>query len=122
MATVVRKASAVYKSTIAINTAIGSAVKLEGHEGGYIIMPAAWTAADLAFKVCDTEDGTYAIIRDTAGVAIDIEDPAAGKAHVIPDALFKGAIWVKPWSKNATPATETDVNQAAARTITFVVR
>lgn len=116
-----RKAAGVFNSTIAINKAIGSAVCLEGREGGYIIMPSAWTAADLGFKVCDTEDGTFAILRDTAGVAVDIEDPAAGIAHVIPDALFKGAIWVKPWSKNATPATETDVNQAAARTIKFVV-
>jgi len=120
--TVISKQASVYKSTIAINTALGGAVKLEGCEGGYIIMSAAWTAADLSFKVCDTEDGTYVIIRDTAGAVIDIEDPAATKAHVIPDALFKGVIWVKPWSKNATPATETDVNQAAARTLTFVVR
>jgi hypothetical protein len=116
-----RKAAAVYNSIIAKDAAVGSAVKLEGNERGYIVMPAAWTAADIGFKVCDTEDGTYSILRDTAGVAVDIEDPAVNIAHVLPDGVFAGTIWVKPWSKNATPATETDVTQAAARTIKFVV-
>jgi hypothetical protein len=118
---VIRRASQVYKSTIAINTALGTAVKLEGHEKGYIVMPSAWTTADIGFKVCDTKDGTYSILRDTAGVVVDIEDPAANIAHVLPDGVFAGTIWVKPWSKNIDPATETDVNQAAERTIKFVV-
>lgn len=118
---VIRKASEVHTSTITINTALGSAIKVEGMSCGYVLMPAAWTAADLAFKVCDTEDGTYSILRDTAGVAVDIEDPAVDIAFQLPDGVFAGTIWIKPWSKNADPAFETDINQTAARTLKFVL-
>ena len=119
----VRRSTAVEQSTIASGAALGSAVRIEGHQSGIVIMPAAWTAASLGFKVCDTEDGTYVILRGIDGTPLQIEGIVvdAANAYKIPDDVFNGAIWVKPWSKHATAGTITDINQDAARTIKFVV-
>ena len=119
----VRRSTAVGLSTILINAATGSAVKIEGHQTGMVIMPAAWTAASLGFKVCDTEDGTYLILRTDAGVPIQITGIVtdAANAYKLPADLFNGPIWVRPWSKHATAGTITDINQDAARTIKLVV-
>lgn len=124
MGQVLRRKSTVQYSTIDISddAALGSAIQVEGFDKGYIEMPAAWDAADIGFKVCDTEDGTYVILRDATGTVVDIEEPAVEHAHVIPSEVFEGCIWVKPWSKNATPATETDENQSADRLLKFVMR
>ena len=82
MGQVLRRLSRVVYSTIDVSedAALGGAIQIEGYSEGLIIMPSAWTAADLGFKTCETEDGTFAILRDTAGVAVDVEDPAAGVA------------------------------------------
>lgn len=119
----VRRSTAVHQSTIAKSAALGSAVSLEGHQSGYVIMPTAWTAASLGFKVCDTEDGTYVILRGIDGVPLQIAGIVAdaANAYKIPDDVFNGAIWVKPWSKHATAETITDIDQVAARTIKFVI-
>lgn len=118
----VRRSTTVEQSTITINTAIGTAVKLEGHQTGRVVIT-AWTAASLGFKVCDTEDGTYVIARGNDGVPIQLSGIVidAENSYEIPDGLFKGVIWVKPWSKHATAGTITDVNQAAERTVKFIV-
>lgn len=119
----IRRSTAVGLSTIASSAALGSAVKIEGHQSGIVIMPAAWTAASMGFKVCDTENGTYVIVRAIDGTPLQIAGIVtdAANAYKIPDDVFNGAVWVKPWSKHATAGTITDVNQAAARTIKFVV-
>lgn len=119
-----RKSTVQYSTIdISVDAALGTAVLVEGYDEGYLVMPAAWTAADIGFKVCDTKDGTYSILRDTAGVIVDIEDPTVDIAHVLPEQLFNGTIWIKPWSKNATPATETKVDQTTAdRVLKFVMR
>ena len=119
----IRRSTAVGLSTMVINTAIGGAVSIEGHQSGIVIMPSAWTAASLGFKVCDTEDGTYVILRTDEGVPIQITGIVtdAVSAYKIPADLFNGPIWVKPWSKHGTAATISDINQVAARTIKFVV-
>ena len=41
------------QATIPINTALSGAVELGGHSVERIIMPAAWTAADLTFAISD---------------------------------------------------------------------
>lgn len=120
---VIKKVSQVLVSTIANGEALGTAIKIEGCERGHVIMPSAWTDADLGFKVCDTQDGTFVILHDLNGVVVDIEDITtdASLAYELPSDIFAGTIWVKPWSKDTTPATETDNNQGAARTLKFVV-
>ena len=39
---------------------------------GSIITPAAWTAAAIAFKVCDTPGGTFVPLRGATGAILEI--------------------------------------------------
>jgi hypothetical protein len=99
--------------TIADNAAISGAFQLTPFFGGIVIAPAAWIAANMGFQVCDTETGTYVVLRDDAlnqPVQIENISTSAARAYKIPNAIFP-AQWVKLWSKSATAGTETDVNQ-----------
>lgn len=110
--------------TISINTAITTAAfSMAEFVGGFVIVPSAWTAANIGFKICDTYDGTYVIARDETGVPIQISSITtnASYAYQIPTDLF-GAIWVKLWSKNTTAATITDTNQGAERSLTVILK
>lgn len=109
--------TAVKTATIPINTALSDAVDVRQFAGGMIEIPAVMTACNLGFKGCDTVDGTFKIIgKLTGGGAAEIDTilTSAARLYPLPDELF-GALYIKVWSK-ATSA-ETDVNQAAARTL-----
>jgi hypothetical protein len=101
--------------TIADGAALSEAIYMEPFAGGMVYVPDSWSAANLGFKVCDTEGGTFAILKDASGVPIQISgmSTSGAMAYQIPDGLF-GAVWVKLWSKSTTAATETDVNQTGA--------
>lgn len=101
--------------TIAENAAISEAFDMSDYIGGMVMVPDSWTAANIGFKVCDTLAGTYVNAKDKDGVPIQIGtvNATTGAAYAIPTELFP-ALFVKIWSKHATPATETDVNQTGA--------
>ena len=109
-------------ATIAINTAITStSIEKTGLLRGYILTPAAWTAAAIGFKVSH-DNSTFTILRDETGVAVQITTvlTTASRAYTLPPEL--GACrFFKIWSKHATAATETDINQAAARALTIAL-
>lgn len=109
--------------TIAINTALSEAFDMSRYIGGLVFVDGTWTAGNIGFKVCDTVDGTYVIALDKSGVPIQISTVNTGRAgaYAIPTELFP-APFVKLWSKSATAATETDVNQAAARAMKVVLK
>ena len=52
-----------------------------------IIMPAAWTAADIYFLGCDTVDGTFALVynveTDASPNLLRLKDPAANLIYGI---------------------------------------
>lgn len=50
--------------TMADNAAVTGAFRMHDFIGGIVIVPAAWIAANMGFQVCDTETGTYAILRE----------------------------------------------------------
>jgi hypothetical protein len=116
--------SSIVTQTIAINTAVATtAFDMSKKIGGMVITPTAWTAANIGFYVCDTLAGTYVIAKDKTGVPIQISTVATGAAgaYAIPTEIFT-AKFVKVWSKNATAATETDINQAAERVLKVMLK
>ena len=109
--------------TIASGAAISNAFNMTTYVAGMVITPGTWTAANIGFKVCDTVDGTYVIAKDKDGVPIQIGTVATGAAdaYAIPFEIFSAA-YVKVWSKNATAATETDINQAGERVLKVMLK
>jgi hypothetical protein len=100
--------------TIADDAAISGAFYVAPFIGGIVTIPAAWVAANMGFKVSDREDGTYTILREDdtdQPVQIQYVSTSTAKSYKIPNEIFP-ALWVKLWSKSATAATETDVNQS----------
>lgn len=101
---------------IPINTALSGAVNLGGATLVGIVMPAAWTAANLTFQ--GSVDGvTYNEITDSAGTAVSVTAAAARYIPINP-ATLPGLQYVIVRSGTSGAA----VNQTAARTITLVTR
>ena len=65
--------------TIASGANLSDAFDMRKYTMGQVIMPAAWTAASIGFKVCSTLGGTYAILYDSNGNLVQISSPAAAK-------------------------------------------
>ncbi len=93
-----------------------------------IIMPAAWTAADLSFQVLVDEVNpggnspnptrTYAELVDSSGANMAITAPAQGEyVAIAPTAAFTGLGRIRVRSGTAS----VPVNQAADRTLRLVV-
>lgn len=103
--------------TIAISAALSDPIDLSKYSGGVILMPAAWTAAGIGFKVSNSYGGTYVALIDAAGD--EIEAAAAGVvsvAHPMPAAIF-GFKYIKLWSETAGA----DVTQAAERVLNLLL-
>jgi hypothetical protein len=109
--------------TIASGAAVSQAFPLMDFIGGKIIVPSEWTDANIGFKVCDSQDGTFVIACKDDGTPIQISGVTtnASKAYKIPNELFP-AHHVKLWSKSTTAATTTDTNQGAARSLTVMLK
>lgn len=89
---------------------------------GMIRIPAVWTAADIAFKVSDAQDGTYDFLRDnTTGDLVRVKGikTSAASWYRVPEEV-SGAYWVKLVSVNT--ASEAAVNQAAARSLKLLIK
>jgi hypothetical protein len=107
--------------TLADDGTLTAAFQMDWFIGGIVIIPNGWTAANMGFKVSDSEAGTYVILRDEDGAPVQIGTilTSAARAYKIPNEVFP-ARWVKLWSKSATAATEDDVAQAGGP-LTFTV-
>ena len=103
--------------------AITEAISMEHWIGGQVVVPSAWTAANIGFKVCDTADGTFVILKDDVGTPIQISNITtdASYAYSLPTEIFK-ARYMKLWSKSATAGTVTDANQAASRSLSVYLK
>ncbi len=116
--------------TIANGAAVSDAFRYERAKHGALLTGTAWTAANIGFQACTTEDGTFRHIEHhDSGEPIQIENIAAGASGLTPvwiefppELKDFPAVWLKLWSKSATAATETGVNQGAARTFTVVLK
>ena len=108
-------------ATIASGAALSDAIDVRAYGAGIVIMPAAWTAADLGIQVCATATGTFVPLLDTSngyGTDVSVDAVAAGKAYPLPDYIF-AASYIKLWSHNGSGVA---VNQDAARTFTVMLK
>ena len=105
------------EANIAASAALSGAVRLPpACYLSAIIMPAAWTTADLTFQ--GSHDGvTYYDIYDEYGSEVTVS-AAASRHIVLMPALWSGTRFLKVRSGT----TGTPVNQAAARTLNLIVR
>lgn len=106
-----------FYAALAAKLAAGAALPAAGvdmrpYAGGLVTIPNGWTAANMGFQHASTQDGTYTILRDAYGTPVQITGikTDGARSYALPDECF-GAFFIKPWSKSATPATETGVNQ-----------
>jgi hypothetical protein len=103
--------------TIAASASLSGAARLpNGHVLVGIVMPAAWTAANLTFQA--SEDGAaYANLYDENGNEVTVTAAAARYIRLAP------ADWcAAPFLKVRSGAAASAVNQAAARTLTLITR
>jgi hypothetical protein len=106
------------KVTIASGAAKSGIVSMKSYAGGYIITPAAWTAASIGFLVSDEENGVFAPLCDQHGNLVEITQIKVDgvRVYTLPDEIFP-AFYFQLWSET----NGSDANQAAGRdlTITF---
>lgn len=110
--------SMVMADGVAITTA---PIDMSIYAGGMVLIPTGWVAANLGFKISTDYAGTFTLLRDDTGVPVQISGIITDAAgwHKLPDDLF-GAHWLHLWSKSATAATITEVNQTGGP-LTFTV-
>ncbi len=104
--------------TIANGEAESDAFDMKDYAGGQLMMPAAWTAANIGFKVASSQGATYYPLYDSDGAIVEITSPAVDNAYQLPIELY-GALWVKAWSQDGSA---NDTNQGAARTLIVEVK
>jgi hypothetical protein len=106
-------------STIPNGAALSAPINMAEYASGLLITPAAWTAAAIAFKVCDTIGGTYVPLKGATGAIVEITGPAAAGAYPLP-AELASAQYFKLWSEAAGAGTDT--NPAADRIMTGMLK
>ena len=105
---------------IAINESLSGAFSIGDYMKLSILTPSAWTAADLTFQGCATLDGTFVDIYNSDDAELNV-DAAASRGVGLTSAetdILGGFQFLKIRSGTAA----TPVNQAAARTITVVLK
>lgn len=103
-------------ATIANGQSLSGVVDLEQLNITGLLIPAAWTAADITFQI--SPDGTtYGDLVDSSGNEIKLSGIAAGKFIGVNLAELSGARYLKIRSGTSASA----VNQAADRTISLIL-
>jgi hypothetical protein len=95
---------------------LSAAVNLQGLTPVAIIIPAAWTAADLTFQK-SIDNSAFGNVYNQAGTEVVVKATTAAWVDLLP-ADFPGVPYVKLRSGTLTTA----VQQGAARTVTLVAR
>lgn len=107
-------------ATILNGAAVSNVIPNADFSGGSVITPAAWTAANLGFKVCNTAGGTFVPLRDQSGALVQVTNVQAAEAdaYPLPDELF-GCLYFELWSCTSAGV---DTNQGADRACTVVLK
>ena len=100
---------------------LSNAVELLGFQVVAVIMPAAWTAADIRFQV-NPGDGTFRDVYDAQGVQLSL--PVAASRHVLlaasePTANVPGGT---PIISGQQVKLSASAGQAADRTIGLIIQ
>jgi len=107
--------------TIASGASLSDAIDMSAYASGEIIMPAAWTAADIGAHTSDAQAGTYQPKYDRyneLSADVSIDGPAAARNYIIPQDWFS-AQWLKLWSHDGTGS---NTNQGGDRSITLLLK
>lgn len=107
-------------AVIAAGASLSGEVDLEGYLLAGIIIPGAWTAANLTFQVSPTSGGTYVDLYDDAGNEVTVT--VGGASRGIGVDLLAGVLAQWRFIKLRSGTTGTPVNQAAERTLTLVLK
>ena len=103
--------------TIANGASLSNTIDTLGFPLVGILMPAAWTAADITLKAAPDAAANVASVYDEAGTEINLKG-AASQLIAIPLTKLTGLRYVQVRSGTAALA----VNQAANRVLGLVVR
>ena len=101
--------------TIAASGHTSGAIDFCGKSFMVVHMPAAWTAASLAFQVCALEGGTYTPLYDDDGNLLEIA-ASASKSFTAPSAIA-GCAWVRLWSETSGSNVTQDAERSFAITM-----
>lgn len=99
--------------TIANGAALSDELDFTDKTKLIIHMPAAWTAAEIGFKVAYESGGTFNVLYDENGMRVEAEADA-DYVISIPSEYLAGCPYLKLWSQTAGA----NVNQGAERSIT----
>lgn len=105
--------------TIATGASLSDAVNIENATMIGIIMPAAWTAANLTFQAAARETDTFANVYDDAGTEVSV---TADASRAIPIGTDLKALGSFRYLKIRSGTAAVPVNQAAARVITLFLK
>lgn len=116
-----------YSLTIANGAAVSSGFPFAGMQVVGVIVPSAWTAADITFDV-EYPSGTFVKVVNRAGAAYKLTGVATAASEfqmIAGDANQDQVIITGPMNGrlvSTNTASEADVNQGAARTVVVVLR
>jgi hypothetical protein len=105
--------------TIAASASVSGEFDLEAYKLVGIIMPSAWTAANLTFQAAPVSGGTFADMYDDAGDEVTV---TAAASRAIGADYIAGALAAFRVLKIRSGTSATPVTQAAERTITLVLK
>ena len=112
-----RPRTSVETVTIASGASLSGAVDLGAHRLGAVIVPSAWTAASITLQASQSLAGTYGDVYDDLGTEISL---TAAAGRVITGVTLERIPLRYVKLRSGTSATP--VNQAAARTLTLVLK
>jgi hypothetical protein len=105
--------------TIAAGASLSNVIPIGSYKYMQIIMPSAWTTANLTFQTCTTSGGTFTDVYDEDGVEVNIS-ASTSRSILFSDesVMLISSLFLKIRSGT----TGTPVNQAAARTIYLILK
>jgi len=103
-------------ATIASSASLSDAVEMDGDSLIAIVMPAAWTAADITFQVSYDNGTTFQVLIDQDGNEVTATSPTASKTTTLKPANFPRIDQIKIQSGTSG----TPVTQAAERVLGLV--
>ena len=117
-----RKASTRVQVTIASAAAVSGAFKPAGQRIAGVIVPSAWTAADISFEL-EEPSGTWVKLVDPAGALVKITGVATAlsEAMLPPEIADRVAHYGAMRLVSTNTASEANINQDAARTLTLIL-
>ncbi len=106
-------------ATIANGASLSDEVDLAGESAQALVMPAAWTAANLTFVASDVSGGTFVPVHDDAGVEVSVT--AAASRCIGFDAVARELDGLR-FVKVRSGTTGVPVNQGAARALVLILK